>query len=194
MVERNLMYSKSTWKKMVWSKGWRLEDIYWSIERQLRQSLDLLSNVNVGVRYITWWKIADKFPELKKKCEIMSKILCHSSILKSDDLRLKSLTRMHRLFNFCDVHAVEDARHFILHCTFFQSDRDKMLNEISNIHESVERAMRESRVEILYIVLGHPIENLSDRISIKCTQKNSKEKLGVGLLVSLVARLRRRQM
>ena len=122
MVERNLMYSKTIWKKMVWSKGWRLEDIYWSVERQLHQSLDLLCNVNVGVRYITWWKIADKFPELTKKCEIMSKILCHSSILKSDDLRLKSLTRMHRLCNLCDQHAVEDARHFILHCTYFQPD------------------------------------------------------------------------
>ena len=66
-----------------------------------------------------------------------------------------------------------------------------MFNEISNIHESVVRDMRESRIDILYIILGHPIENLSDILMdeirfvilsyiYQMYTKNSREKRGVG--------------
>ena len=121
MVERDLTYTKSTWKKIVWSRGWILEDTFWRIEKQLHQRLDLLGNVNHGVRYLTWRKIADKYPELTRKCEILSKILCHSSILKNDDLRLKSQTCIYRLCNLCDQHAAENAQHFIQHCAYFSN-------------------------------------------------------------------------
>ena len=86
---------------------------------------------------------------------------------------------------------MEDVRHFILHCTYFQHDRDSMFNEICDIHESVRNAMHESRVDILYIVLGHPIENVDDVLMEKIHivilshvyqmyTKNSREKLGIG--------------
>ena len=71
---------------------------YWMrIERHLHRSLDFLCNVNASPRYLTWWQLSDSDPEVTKKCEVLAKILCHSSILKGDDLRLKSQLRYHKL-------------------------------------------------------------------------------------------------
>ena len=191
MVVRGHFYAKSKWREMVWSKGWKLEDTYWLIERRLHRSLELLGNVYGGSRYIIWWQIADKYPENIKKCEVLSKILCHSSILRSDDLKLKSQTSMNKLCTLCDQHAVEDARHFIMHCDYFQLDRDDMFNEIGRIDASIPRAIQDSRVDILYVLLGHPIENVDNILMEKIWLvaltyvyqmyvKNSKEKRGIG--------------
>ena len=65
-----------------------------------------------------------------------------------------------------------------------------MFNEIFNVHESDMNVMRESIIDILYIVLGHPIENVDDMLMEKIRivilfyvyqmyTKNSREKLGI---------------
>ena len=46
MVERDHMYQKSVWKRMVWDRAWSLENMAWRIEYRLQQSLDLVSAIN----------------------------------------------------------------------------------------------------------------------------------------------------
>ena len=89
MVERQHFYSKSGWREKVWKRGWELEDIYWNIEKQLHKSLGLLGNVHPSSRYLTWWAISDKYPNLVRKCSVMSKILSHASIFLMMILNLR---------------------------------------------------------------------------------------------------------
>ena len=42
-----------------------------------------------------WWELSDIFPDKMGTCEIMAKPVCWCSMLKSDDLRLK--TSLHRI-------------------------------------------------------------------------------------------------
>ena len=191
MVERDHIYSKQKWREKIWRRGWNLEDVYWEIERHLHKSLDLLSRVNSPIRYIVWWGISDKYPILTAKCEIMTKILCHASILRDDDFRLKRQSRMQRMCTLCDQYAVEDARHFLLQCPFYQVERERMFFEISNVDISIDQAITDAGIDILYIVLGHSIEGVCDQfmeeiwiIILNCVTvmylKNTQEKRGVG--------------
>ena len=87
IVERDHLYDKHTWKRMIWEKAWSLEDAFWQVECRIHKSLDLLENVGSGNRYLSWWFIADKFPTLIIMCENMAKLVCHASLLRADDVR-----------------------------------------------------------------------------------------------------------
>ena len=52
-------------------------------------------------------------PQLLRMCENIAKVVCRSTLLKSDDYRLKSLTPSHRFCNKCDQPAIEDITHLI---------------------------------------------------------------------------------
>ena len=73
MVLRDLSYSKQIWNRMVWDKAWRLEDAFWQVEFRIHRSLDILDTMGCGNRYLTWWFISDKFPNLISLYEIMAK-------------------------------------------------------------------------------------------------------------------------
>ena len=123
MVERQHFYPKSVWKSKVWEKGWQLEDLHWRIEKQLYRSLDIFNGVSPVNMYLTWWSIADMYPQYIKECEIMAKIVCHASLLKGDDFKLKSLVGTTRMCDLCNCFEIEDARHFVLRCPFFACER-----------------------------------------------------------------------
>ena len=89
MVLRGHLWSKQIWKDKAWNKAWQLEDVFWCIRSRCHQSLVLLNNVCSTNRYIIWWQLADVFHDQLYNCEIMVKLLCRSSRLKVDDVRLK---------------------------------------------------------------------------------------------------------
>ena len=43
MIERDRMYEKNTWKKLVWDRAWSLEDTFWRLEVNLKKELGILS-------------------------------------------------------------------------------------------------------------------------------------------------------
>ena len=191
MVDRDHRYSKLAWKDMVWRRGWELEDAYWRIEERLHKSMDLLSNVCPSSRYLNWWAISDKYPQYTKKCEILCKLLCHSSVLRVDDFKLKSQIDTLKMCNLCDNYQVEDVRHFILLCPYFQQERDAMINEINMIEAGQVPILNDNRTDMLYTILGRSVEGLN----IECTErlcmivleyvadmyrKNVKSKSGIG--------------
>ena len=66
-------------------------------------------------------------------CEVMAKLLCRCSMLKSDDVRLRNLTATNRWCELCDLPEVEDARHMISVCPVSQDARKHMYDEIEAI-------------------------------------------------------------
>ena len=70
------------------------------------------------------------FPECMGTCEVMAKLLCRCSMLKSDDIRLRSLTATNRWCEFCDLPEAEDARRMyvlmiILYVIFYDGNHSQ---------------------------------------------------------------------
>ena len=90
MIQNQHFYPKSVWRNIVWRRAWALVDMYWHIEKHLHKSLDLLSGVTLTTRYLPWLSLSDKYPKYTKDCEILTKIISHSSILRGDDFKYKN--------------------------------------------------------------------------------------------------------
>ena len=68
--------------------------------------------------YVSWWHIADRFPYMMKQCEIIAKIVCRTSDLKSDDYNLKHSTFFfEKSGNLREWAAYEDIDHIIMSCS-----------------------------------------------------------------------------
>ena len=141
MVERNQMYPKSIWKKMVWDKAWAIENMSWRIEYRLRKSLDLVSAINPSPEYISM-------------CEAMSRLVCHASLLKMDDVRLKKLTMFSRCCPLCELSAPDDVKHLVLQCPSSEKRRRDMFSDFEQRAISLEARINENSEEILPILLG----------------------------------------
>ena len=98
---------------------------------------------------------------------------------------------LHRSLDLLGNVEVEDARHFLIHCQFFQKERDEMFNEICRIDETISQSIRDSQIDIICIILGRSMENVNEtvmeniwRIALKYVylmyRKNSNEKRGIG--------------
>ena len=109
MVKRGHIYDKVAWKKIVWAQAWSLEDTLWKIEYNLQKCLDMVRLINPSPRYLTWWALSDKFPELINICETMARLVCHASLLWADDFRLKHLPEFLKSCPLCDLSATDDA-------------------------------------------------------------------------------------
>ena len=162
MVLRGHMFSKKVWKRMVWDRGWSLEDTYWSLEARLYKDLDLIVRVCSRPQYLTWWALSNKFPKLMHICENMAKIICHASLLKRDDVRLKNLTPVNRMCSLCDLHRLEDAFHIIMQCPGTQHLRTEMFNELES-DASIKDVLNANVDDVMFICLGKcPVEYDSD--------------------------------
>ena len=74
--------------------------------------------------------MCDSDYRMVKMCETMSKIVCHTSLLKRDDFRLKGLTISHKTCIKCDLYCIEDIIHIISQCPYFHKEIIEMYNEI----------------------------------------------------------------
>ena len=126
MVQRGHQWPKHIWKGRIWNKAWPLEDVFWCIGSRCHQSLALLNSVCSTSRYVIWWQLADVFTEQLHNCEIMVKLLCRSSWLKVDDVRLKSSPAAAKFCTPCDLSAFDDVYHMILQCPYTQRARNSM--------------------------------------------------------------------
>ena len=161
MIENHYFYPKLVWRNIVWKRAWALEDLYWRIEKHLHRSLDLLSGVNPVTRYLPWWLISDKYPKYMKDCEILAKIISHSSMLRDDDLKLKNQLGTTRMCTLCDRFEIEDARHFILICPHFTRERNAMLLDIDSLSDGTQPKFFDDNVDMLHKLLGIPHSNVS---------------------------------
>ena len=153
MVVRGHRYAKDIWKKIVWTRGWSLEDTHWSLEARLYKDLDLIVRVCSRPRYLTWWALSNKFPEMIGICENVAKLICHASLLKCDDVRLKSLPPGYRTCALCELYSIEDPYHIIMQCPGTQPLRDEMFTELES-DASIKDVLNANANEVMLVCLG----------------------------------------
>ena len=161
MVLRDHYYPKNVWKRTVWDRGWSLEDTHWCLEARLYKELDILTKVCSGPRYLTWWSLSNKFPEMINVCESIAKMVSHSSLLKCDDVRLKSLPRVNRTCSLCDLFSIEDPYHIIMQCPGTQPLRNSMFTELES-DPNVKDILNDNANEVMLICMGKCPNNVSD--------------------------------
>ena len=158
MVLRGHQYAKDEWRKIVWIRGWSLEDTHWSLEARLYKDLDLIVRDCPSPRYLTWWSLSNKFPEMINVCENLVKLICHASLLKCDDVRLKSLPPRSRTCSLCDSYAIEDPYHVIMQCPGTQPLRNEMFAELES-DPKINEILNVNANEVMLVCLGKcPIE------------------------------------
>ena len=150
MILRGYTYPKSIWKRMVWERGWSLDDTFWSLEARLHKELDLLVRVCPDARYLSWWNLLNRYPEMIYISETMARIVSHASLLKIDDVRLKRQPRSNRVCTGCEMYVIEDIYHIVMQCPRTQHLRRAMFNDLNDDPAIITRHEHET----LYICLG----------------------------------------
>ena len=152
--------SKKCWSKLVWEKAWTLDEAYWRSLTATTYDSNILYKTIGTPRYLSWWQISDKFPIHTKMCETLARIVCKSSLLKSDDFRLKGLTPSFRICSNCDLYAPEDIRHLLMQCPAMESDRVNLYHNLSLIDPSIKERMENEPHQVFMWMLGGSIEDV----------------------------------
>ena len=161
MMDRN--YPKAVWRKTVWDRGWSLEDTFWSIEARLYKELDILVRVCSGPRFLTWWYLSNKFPEMVNICENLAKMVSHTSLLKCDDVRLKSLPRCNRICSLCELFCIEDSYHIVLQCPGTQNLRTDMFFELE-ADPNIKDVLNENQNDVMLVCMGKRPDDVIDSV------------------------------
>ena len=111
MINRGHFWNRGHWRELIWKRPWELEDVFWCLKSRCHRSLDMLSEICSTTR----WQLADRFSDIISNCEVMVKIICHVSLLKVDDVRLKSLP-ISKCCTLCDHGSLDDAAHMVMQC------------------------------------------------------------------------------
>ena len=78
--------------------------------------------------------LSDVSREHISKCENMAKMVCEASLLKTSDVRLKKKSIASRFCNKCDLGIEETANHIVMQCPYFEADRKKKFEEMSDLN------------------------------------------------------------
>ena len=156
MIFRGHLYSRAHWREKLQKRAWELEDIFWCIKSRCHRSLDMLNMVCQTTRYSIWWQLADIYHQIRKDCEVMIEILCHASLLRNDDVRLKSLPFAKKFCPICYNGSVDDAMHFGMQCPELQTKRSGMFNEINQICENNGLEKLNTYGSVFWICMGKP--------------------------------------
>ena len=159
--------TKHSWSKLIWSKAWQLDDLYWKSTVFLNKNNDILYKVISTTKYLPWWELSDKFPSNINMCEKMARLVCHASKLKSDDVRLKSLTPSHRICDNCDMYSVEDLYYVIMQCPNNEAYMRDMLNSIVDIDETIRTEFENKPGEVFSWLIGKSIPNVCNELMLR---------------------------
>ena len=162
MAQRGHFWVKGIWKERVWKRAWALDDYYWRLQVMFHRSLETISKVCNGPKYMIWWQISDTNRDLLKQCEIMMKLISHSSLLRTDDVRLKGLPMAARFCDQCDLAAIDDVRHLVLQWPSLQEERIALFRAVSSIQDGCGRVLLESACDVLLVLLGRPVVGFTE--------------------------------
>ena len=121
---------KKSWSKLIWEWAVRYDDSYWK-SYVIDRKFDLLVDALKQSGYLHWWYLSDVRYNFQKMCEVMTKIVCRTSLLKSDDYRYNDLTPSHRLCERCNMTVPENISHLIMQCPEYEGIRTQMYNELN---------------------------------------------------------------
>ena len=96
----------------------------------------------------------------------MAKIVCKTSLLKTDDYRLKKEAPSTRRCSECDLYRLEDARHMILECPALQDIRTKMFLSVNKVENKYGASILD-RGDILQYLLGKQCPDISPEMNLE---------------------------
>ena len=94
-------------------------------------------------------------------CENMARIVCKSSLLKCDDVRLKSLTGSWRWCELCALSVEEDLWHCIMQCPAFHDERIRMFNDVESILARIGQVLPARGFDVLSVLIGATIPDIA---------------------------------
>ena len=153
-------YTKQEWKNIVWQTIWHKEDEDCFLLYTQPKPDNILFNVIENTYYLIWWRISDIMPEKTRMCEILASIVCDTSLLKATDYRLKKKTGGFKMCERCYLGCTENARHIIMQCPFYTTQRTNMFNEIEQNSEFWTNNVVNQGHDILHILLGKQPEGI----------------------------------
>ena len=159
--------SKKKWSQIVWKKGWEFDDNYWRAVNTMNKDNDLLSSVMPGNRYLAWWQMADFMHNMIKECECVAKILCHTSLLKCDDYRLKGQPPSVKVCELCDSYATENIHHLLMQCPGMYKEQFHMHEQIFRVIPEMRQKFADEPSNAFFWLLGRNIPNVSEECQVK---------------------------
>ena len=154
--------SKKVWSKLIWDKGWELDDNYWCVINFMNKETDLLSSTMMGARYNVWWQLSDKDHSAIKICECIAKIMCHTSLLKVDDYRLKDQTPSSRMCEMCDSYRYENIQHLLMQCPGMDREHIEMHEHLYQEVPEIKQIFADDPGNVFLWLIGRDVPNLSD--------------------------------
>ena len=154
MVTHCNTYSKKGWKNIVQDRAWVLEDADWQNRVNIFKICKNLDKVIGAPHYVIWWQIGDSNHKLQKQCEVMVKLLCGASQLKSDDKKLKGTVPSERSCTLCDNFEIEDTNHMVMRCEYHNDTRRAMFYAFDSIPDGLGRYIVDQSNNILSTILG----------------------------------------
>ena len=156
------LMSKPGWSKLVWQWTWIIEDAFWASTNLIMRENDLLVGTMSKTNYLAWWQLSDRHPEYMRSCEIMARLVCHSSRLKGDDRRYRGLPLSHRICSNCDLYMVEDAKHVLLQCPANKDTMIRLFDDLALKCPKGSSALNNNPSMNLMWLLGKPIHLVTD--------------------------------
>ena len=157
MVNMECQYTKKEWSNLVWEKAWRVEKMDRSFSREFFETGALINEIMCDSNYLIWWEIGDCCPELMLYCEVLAKIVCRTSRLKSDDYTFKDQLISIRSCELCNQFIAEDVKHVVLECDRTEHLRVEMFEKIQST-TSIDIVNRTDN--ILFTLLGRNIPDV----------------------------------
>ena len=158
-IQRGHHYTKTQWKRLVWEAVWKREDEDCTRLYKEVSVPPLIFRIIDKPYYLLWWIVSDQIPKLMPMCEKMAAIATNSSLLKTDDVRLKNSSFWAKVCQRCDLGIKEDANHAIMQCPFYEDMRSDMYNEIENLQcVEINDALSNNNDRLALILGKHPKE------------------------------------
>ena len=94
-----------------------------------------------------------------RDCEIMSKVVCKTSLLKGHDYRLKRKPFGSCMYILCDLGIIDNTAHLVMQCPFNTTCRNSMYNELNSIDDEYVHDILSKPQEVFLCLLGRQPEN-----------------------------------
>ena len=147
----------------LWGKGWELDDKYWRAVNTMNKENDRLASTMSGARYMVWWQLSDYDADMMKICECGAKIICHTSLLKVDDYRLKDQPPSSKTCELCDLYAVENIFHLLMQCPGMYDEQEAMYDHIYRNAPEIRKIFTDEPIFVFFWLLGRNIPDINEK-------------------------------
>ena len=131
---------------------------FWRSTALLYNRNDLLLSTIGKPFYLNWWFLADNMHHLQRMCETMARLVCHTSLLKDDDIRVNAGGHSQTVCSNCDLGIRETVMHLVMQCPVNETSRITMLREIEMEVEGFAEACMQTPNQVFLWLVGKQVE------------------------------------